>query len=387
MTADRTPTPEQRAEWQRLADAATPGPWNAYTATCCPDQGGVAGTNRHVCPQHVGAYGHPMDIEDAAFIAAAREAVPALLSSLAAAEERARAAIEARDVYRAKYEQADAERRGIAATASYPVYEARCLRGKAEAENAALRSERDALAARVGRLDAVLLRLIDEGAVEHEDGCPEDDTCDCPFVAQVNAALAASPSPTSGSAPVAPAREPECPGARCPMCSGEACRPCGPGLGNDVILGKRPPCEHDIIERHCAPRPETPAPALAATPLADPKRWHLCRHDILRRDCAECRAPVAPEGRETDEQNTHIACVPGDACAECEAEPPETPAPSGEPPEHCRNFSPPWFEGRWRDWHRGHGCDMDDGRPRTPQGQAEIEAGLRAAAPAKEDER
>lgn len=39
----------------------------------------------------------------------------------------------------------------------------------------------------------------------------------------------------------------------------------------------------------------------------------------------------------------------------------------------CSNMSPAWFTGRWRDWHRGHGCDKDDGKPRTPEGQAEIE--------------
>lgn len=41
----------------------------------------------------------------------------------------------------------------------------------------------------------------------------------------------------------------------------------------------------------------------------------------------------------------------------------------------CPNNSPPWFKGRWRDWHRGHGCNKDDGNPRTPEGQAEIDAG------------
>ncbi len=38
----------------------------------------------------------------------------------------------------------------------------------------------------------------------------------------------------------------------------------------------------------------------------------------------------------------------------------------------CTNLSPPRFAGRWRDWHRGHGCDKDDGKPRTPEGEAEI---------------
>lgn len=43
----------------------------------------------------------------------------------------------------------------------------------------------------------------------------------------------------------------------------------------------------------------------------------------------------------------------------------------------CLNNSPPWFSGRWRDWHRGHGCDKDDGRPRTAEGAIEIERGGR----------
>lgn len=44
----------------------------------------------------------------------------------------------------------------------------------------------------------------------------------------------------------------------------------------------------------------------------------------------------------------------------------------------CSNNSPPWFTGRWRDWHRGHRCDKDDGKPRTAEGAAEIERGGRS---------
>lgn len=36
----------------------------------------------------------------------------------------------------------------------------------------------------------------------------------------------------------------------CPYCSGEACALCGPYLSTDVLLGHRPPCEHDVVERH-----------------------------------------------------------------------------------------------------------------------------------------
>ena len=42
----------------------------------------------------------------------------------------------------------------------------------------------------------------------------------------------------------------------------------------------------------------------------------------------------------------------------------------------CRSFSPPWFAGRWLDWHRETGCSLDDGRPRTPDGAREIAEGI-----------
>lgn len=56
------------------------------------------------------------------------------------------------------------------------------------------------------------------------------------------------------------------------------------------------------------------------------------------------------------------------------------PAPIEQPraePHPCTNTSPRWFTGRWLDWHRGHGCDLDDGKPRTAAGEAEIRAGGR----------
>lgn len=40
----------------------------------------------------------------------------------------------------------------------------------------------------------------------------------------------------------------------------------------------------------------------------------------------------------------------------------------------CEQFSPAWFRGHWRDWHRGHGCHLDDGKPRRPSAVAEIAA-------------
>jgi len=33
--------------------------------------------------------------------------------------------------------------------------------------------------------------------------------------------------------------------------------------------------------------------------------------------------------------------------------------------ESCTNYTPTGFTGHWRDWHRGHGCDLDDGKPRS----------------------
>jgi hypothetical protein len=40
--------------------------------------------------------------------------------------------------------------------------------------------------------------------------------------------------------------------------------------------------------------------------------------------------------------------------------------------EPCSNNSPSWFTGHWRDWHRGHGCDRDDGKPRREDAIVEI---------------
>jgi hypothetical protein len=40
--------------------------------------------------------------------------------------------------------------------------------------------------------------------------------------------------------------------------------------------------------------------------------------------------------------------------------------------ERCGDWSPPWFKGAWRDWHRGHGCNLDDGQPRSEAGKQEI---------------
>ena len=38
----------------------------------------------------------------------------------------------------------------------------------------------------------------------------------------------------------------------------------------------------------------------------------------------------------------------------------------------CTNNTPPGFVGHWREWHRGHGCDKDDGKPRSDAAKKEV---------------
>lgn len=40
--------------------------------------------------------------------------------------------------------------------------------------------------------------------------------------------------------------------------------------------------------------------------------------------------------------------------------------------ESCTDHTPSWFVGHWRDWHRGHGCARDDGKPRSDDAKTEI---------------
>lgn len=41
-------------------------------------------------------------------------------------------------------------------------------------------------------------------------------------------------------------------------------------------------------------------------------------------------------------------------------------------PPSCTNNTPPGFVGHWKDWHRGHGCDKDDNKPRSAAATTEI---------------
>ena len=38
----------------------------------------------------------------------------------------------------------------------------------------------------------------------------------------------------------------------------------------------------------------------------------------------------------------------------------------------CTNNTPRGFVGHWREWHRGHGCDKDDGKQRSDEARHEI---------------
>jgi hypothetical protein len=80
-----TPSAEQIAEWRRLADAATPGPWRALT-----DDHGYKGIEHALWSGELNAMGSyvaefMVTRADADFAAAAREAVPALIAALEAA--------------------------------------------------------------------------------------------------------------------------------------------------------------------------------------------------------------------------------------------------------------------------------------------------------------
>lgn len=68
------------AELRRLLAEATPGPWEGYTTACCADAGWVDGPHGPVCPVHIAPkMTHTLNAEDAALIAAMRNALPALL--------------------------------------------------------------------------------------------------------------------------------------------------------------------------------------------------------------------------------------------------------------------------------------------------------------------
>lgn len=74
-------TPEQLAEWKALADAATPGPW--WSGECVPADGhALAWLGNMFVDCNGGQKNYAEPSCDAEFIAASREAIPALIADL-----------------------------------------------------------------------------------------------------------------------------------------------------------------------------------------------------------------------------------------------------------------------------------------------------------------
>lgn len=79
---------EERAELRRLCDEASPGPWRYGVGPYGWDEGVITGEGE-VIITNSGHGGTSIKSEDAAFITAARGALPQLLADLEAAEKRA----------------------------------------------------------------------------------------------------------------------------------------------------------------------------------------------------------------------------------------------------------------------------------------------------------
>ncbi len=76
-------TPDQLSAIRERLDAATPGPWEAGTAACCPDMGWVDGPKGAVCPQFTATkVTHSLDANDAELIANAPTDLRALLDEV-----------------------------------------------------------------------------------------------------------------------------------------------------------------------------------------------------------------------------------------------------------------------------------------------------------------
>jgi len=86
------------------------------------------------------------------------------------------------------------------------------------------------------------------------------------------------------------------------------------------------------------------------------------------------------DGSESDEGCADPTCSLLPACAgnhgrltpcpRCGSKSAPCACPTRRPP--CADHTPSWFVGHWREWHRGHGCDRDDGKPRSPDAASEI---------------
>ena len=96
MTTPHTPLPlsappRPDEELQALCEAAKPGPWSIISTSVCRIYGPDAVERRQVFTPSLARVDHP---DDAAFIAAARQAVPSLLARVVATEKKL-AAVEA----------------------------------------------------------------------------------------------------------------------------------------------------------------------------------------------------------------------------------------------------------------------------------------------------
>ncbi len=131
----------------------------------------------------------------------------------------------------------------------------------------------------------------------------------------------------------------------------------------ELVIGEEP---EQGVGVETAPRPGAVAPPTTdVAPIADL---------IARSSVGVGLANIEENGIdvELDDIETDLADPTADALIAAIAHaPPREPSPR----PVCTNNSPSWLRGHWRDWHRGHGCDLDDGKPRTADGAAEIAAG------------
>jgi hypothetical protein len=78
-------TREELDKWKKLAEAATAGPWKWHGITQFTDYfvaGDVTIPVSERAERACGRYSHRMDVENAEFIAAARDAVPRLVAEV-----------------------------------------------------------------------------------------------------------------------------------------------------------------------------------------------------------------------------------------------------------------------------------------------------------------
>lgn len=140
-----TPSDAQTAEWQRIVDNATPGPWTVYVGAC---ELHINAESVTVCSLPDAGLDAGVHDADAALIAAAREAVPALLAALRdarAENERLQGLIPA---IREGYEAGDQMRRELVdhlSSANDDLVEAEVERDQARRQLAELRARIEAL--------------------------------------------------------------------------------------------------------------------------------------------------------------------------------------------------------------------------------------------------